>query len=86
MRTSSSGISLCRVRYGEDMKLSESSQSSDPGEAREDASFLAMIQVQSQYPNCFLVSLFFFVVAVCACVRVCVFMCERLYMSWFFFA
>lgn len=31
---------LCRVRYGEDMKLAESAQNADPDTAREDAAYL----------------------------------------------
>jgi hypothetical protein len=53
------GISTCSVRYGDTMKGVETAQHTDANMAREDASFLAMTQVQSQYPHCYLVSPFF---------------------------
>jgi len=50
------GISACSVNYGENMRGVETAQHVDPSMAREEASFLAMVQVQSQYPHCYLLT------------------------------
>jgi len=53
------GISTCSVYYGDNMRGIETVQHVDVSMAREEASFLAFTQVQSQYPHCYLVSPFF---------------------------